>query len=91
MKIDKLQYLKRHLKTQIKAANKIGSKWVYILTEEAEKCLELAEGEEPVEPDMEGDRYGWFPVCGACHGVIGDQDLYCKHCGQPVLKNETKT
>ena len=46
MKIDKLQYLKRHLKTQIKAAKKIGSKWVYILTEEAEKCLELAEAEE---------------------------------------------
>lgn len=43
MKIDDMKYLKKHLKTQIKTANSMGSKWVYILTTEAEKCLELAE------------------------------------------------
>ena len=46
MKIDQLKNLKKHLKTQIRTANSMGSKWVYILTTEAEKCLELAEKED---------------------------------------------
>ena len=44
----------------------------------------------PVPPDMEGGGFSWYPVCGACHGVIGDMDSYCKHCGTPVLKEKAK-
>lgn len=51
---------------------------------------ELLKEQDPVEPEMEGGGYNWYPVCGACHGVIGDMDSYCKHCGTPVLKKEIK-
>ena len=56
----------------------------------ATKILALLKELEPVEPDIEGGGYNWYPVCGACHGVIGDMDSYCKHCGTPVLKKEIK-
>lgn len=51
---------------------------------------ELLKEQEPVPLEMEGGGYNWYPVCGACHGVIGDMDSYCKHCGTPVLKKEIK-
>ena len=44
--LDKIKNLKKHLETQIKEADKVGSDWVYIRKIEAEKCLELAEAEE---------------------------------------------
>ena len=46
--IDNVKNLKKHLKTQIKTADKLDSKWVYILRTEAEKCLELAEAEDVI-------------------------------------------
>ena len=46
--IDNVKNLKEHLKAQIKRAKKLDSKWVYILKEEAEKCLELAEAEDVI-------------------------------------------
>lgn len=68
--------------------------------EELQYWIELQEGvadaiallkeQEPVPSEMEGGGYNWYPVCGACHGVIGDMDSYCKHCGTPVLKKEIK-
>ena len=53
-------------------------------------ALELLKDQEPVPPEMEGGGYNWYPVCGACHGVIGDMDSYCRHCGTPVLKEKAK-
>lgn len=44
--IDRMKFLKQHLKAQIDYANKVDSNWCYILKTEAEKCLELAEAEE---------------------------------------------
>jgi hypothetical protein len=46
--IDNLKYLKKHLKNQIDTAERLQSNWVYILKEEAEKCLELAEAEDTI-------------------------------------------
>ena len=43
---DRLMHTKKHLNKQIDTANQMGSKWVYILLSEAEKCLELAEAED---------------------------------------------
>ena len=40
--------LKKHLRTQIKRAKQLDSNWVYILKEDAEKCLELAEAEDVI-------------------------------------------
>lgn len=91
MKIDQLKNTKKHLRTQIKTANSMGSKFVYILTTEAEKCLELAEAEEtltakPVVAEIEGDgRSFWWYVCGECHGAVDQGDKYCKHCGRRNL------
>ena len=37
------------------------------------------------EAEWEGDpRNGYWPVCGACHGVIGTSDRFCRHCGAGV-------
>ena len=85
--IDRMKNLKAHLSAQIKKAKQLDSKWVYILKEEAETCLELAEAEiitiaEPVETELEGGGSSWFHVCGDCHGVVGDYDRYCRHCGR---------
>lgn len=44
--IDRMKFLKQHLKAQINYANEVDSNWCYILKTEAEKCLELAEAEE---------------------------------------------
>ena len=44
-KPDGMKNLKRHLKRQIQEADSVNSDWVYILKVEAEKCLELAEGQ----------------------------------------------
>lgn len=85
---DKLKNLKIHLKTQIKAAKQIDSKFVYILVTEAEKCLDLAEAEEtllssPVQTEIEGDgRSTWWYVCEECHGAVNHMDSYCRHCGR---------
>lgn len=87
--IDRMKNLKAHLTAQIKKAKQLDSKWVYILQSEAETCLELAEAEivtiaEPVEREMEGGGHNWFYVCGECHGLIGSNDKYCRHCGRKI-------
>lgn len=43
-----MKNLKQHLRTQIKRAKQLDSNWVYILKEDAEKCLELAEAEDVI-------------------------------------------
>lgn len=31
-------------------------------------------------PEIEGDRWTWFYVCGECHGQVDWHDPECKHC-----------
>ena len=31
-------------------------------------------------PEIEGDRYTWFYVCGDCHGQVNWHDEVCRHC-----------
>lgn len=86
---DRYRNLKRHLNTQINAADRIGSKWVYILKEEAVKCLQLAEAEDtifadPVEAEREGGGSSWWYVCGECHVEISSFDVFCKGCGRRI-------
>jgi hypothetical protein len=90
MKIDRLKNMKEHLKTQIKTAKGMGSKWVYILTTEAERCLELAEAEdtlmaEQVPAELEGGGSSWWYVCGECHTAIDPKDKFCRECGRRIL------
>lgn len=90
--IDRMENLKKHLNTQIKKAKQLDSKWVYILKEEAETCLELADAElitcaEPVETEVEGGGSSWWYVCEECHGPVDRSDNYCRHCGRR-FKNE---
>lgn len=44
--IDKLI---RHLRSQIKEAEKVGSEFVYLTKREAEGCLELAEAQDVIQ------------------------------------------
>lgn len=87
--IDRVRNLKKHLEAQIRKAEKLDSKWVYILEEEARTCLKLAESEEeilkqlePLEPELEGGGRSWWYVCDECHGAIDFRDRYCRHCGR---------
>lgn len=46
------------------------------------------DGTEEAEAELEGGGSSWWYVCGECHGVIGDWDTYCKHCGRRIKRNE---
>ena len=86
---DKYKNLKEHLSSQIRTADKLGSKWAYILKEEAEKCLELAEAQDtlvcdPVDSELEGGGGVWWYVCGECHSSISQTDNYCRECGRRI-------
>ena len=90
MTTDRLKNLKKHLDTQIKAADAMGSEFVYIRKKEAEVCLELAEVEdtimaEPVPVEIEGGGRSWWYVCGECHTAIDPGDKFCRQCGRKVL------
>lgn len=40
---------------------------------------------KPVPYEQEGDpSNGYWKVCGECHGIIGDADVFCKHCGREI-------
>ena len=39
------------------------------------------ETKETTEPEIEGDRWSWFWVCGECHGQISENAEVCPHCG----------
>ena len=39
---------------------------------------------DPVPAELEGGGSSWWYVCGDCHGAIGLNDHYCKHCGRKV-------
>ena len=85
--IDRMKNLKEHLSAQIKKAQALDSKWVYILKTEAETCMELADAElvtvaEPVETELEGGGSNWWYVCEECHGQVDRNDKYCRHCGR---------
>ena len=42
---------------------------------------------EPATIEYEGDaKSAWWWVCSECHGVINDLDLFCKHCGKPLVR-----
>lgn len=40
-----------------------------------------------IEPEIEGDRYGWYYVCSKCHGDINWKDSFCRHCGRRINWN----
>lgn len=89
--MDRVKNLKEHLQTQIRKAKSLSSKWVYILEEEAETCLKLAEAEEEIlrgseaaDAEIEGGGSTWWYVCGECHTAIDPRDKYCKECGKRI-------
>ena len=89
MKIDKFKNLKKHLQTQIREADRVGSKWVYILRDEAEKCYILAAAQEtlisdPVHPEIEGGGSSWWYVCSECRNQIRQSDRFCRECGRRI-------
>lgn len=45
---------------------------------------ENPEKKKSVEPEVEGDRWNWFYVCGECHGVIDWKESVCRHCRTPI-------
>lgn len=40
--------------------------------------------EEAVEPEVEGDRWNWWYVCGECHAAVIDGQKRCNGCGKPI-------
>ena len=38
----------------------------------------------PVPAEIEGGGHTWYMVCGECHGVIDNNDTFCKHCGYEI-------
>ena len=83
-----------NLKTQIKAAKRLKSEWVYISLPQAEMCLQLAEAEDtllsepiPADIEVEGDgKSTWWYVCGQCHTAIDPSDKYCRQCGREIKR-----
>ena len=55
------------------------------LTAEA-LIVELMKKQQPVEIEREGDNHCWWFVCEECHGMVDDNDSYCRHCGRPFRK-----
>lgn len=49
---------------------------------------EVAGEQLGVLPEVEGDRWNWFYVCGECHGQINWKDKICKHCGREINWDE---
>ena len=47
----------------------------------------MEDDQKPVEPEIEGDRWSWFYVCGECHGYVSTEDEYCRHCGREIKWN----
>lgn len=39
-------------------------------------------------PEIEGDRFNWFWVCGNCHCRINWHDKKCSCCGKDVNWDE---
>lgn len=35
-----------------------------------------------VKPEIEGDRWNWYYVCGDCHGPVNWKEEKCSHCGR---------
>lgn len=52
----RVEKLIKHLQAQIRAADHLGSDWVYITRKEAETCLELAEAEDVIMDMLGGGK-----------------------------------
>ena len=52
-----------------------------------EMAEELLEKHKSVDFELEGGGTVWWYVCGECHGIVSDDDLFCKHCGRPFKKD----
>lgn len=48
---------------------------------EEKKQEQKQEQEHWTKPEIEGDRWSWFYVCGECHGQVNWHDPVCSHCG----------
>lgn len=57
-------------------------------SESFRKAAEAMERMEPTEPEIEGDRWTWFYVCGDCHTAISPVDKFCRQCGRPLKWDE---
>jgi len=89
--INGLRSIKTYLASQaIETTDSFAREGFIESQKDIDDALALLKDQEPVPPEMEGGGFSWYPVCGACHGVIGDMDSYCKHCGTPVLKEKAK-
>ena len=38
----------------------------------------------PAETELEGSASNWWYVCPECHGMVDQNDFFCKHCGQSL-------
>ena len=48
----------------------------------------IEQKEEWTVPEIEGDKYGWFYVCGECHSQIIWKQEKCLHCKRRLNWNE---
>lgn len=58
--------------------------WSWRVSEEFKKAAQDLERMTPAETEMEGGGSSWYITCGECHGVIDENDHFCKHCGRAV-------
>lgn len=50
-------------------------------------CADGKRQDPGIEPEIEGDRYGWYYACSDCHGYINWKDSFCRHCGRRINWN----
>ena len=39
--------------------------------------------------EREGSDLIWWCVCDKCHGMVCEDDLFCRHCGRPFRKRKS--
>lgn len=48
--------------------------------------MEEQKNKQPVQADIEGDRWTWWYVCGECHGAIDPGEKICHHCKTEISR-----
>lgn len=54
------------------------------LENEIEELRKQARRSRPQPIEIEGGGSTWWYVCPECHGQMGREDRFCRHCGQAL-------
>ncbi len=71
--------------TSMRTKNPASSMFWFKMAELMKTAAEMLEKTMPAEAELEGGDKAYWYVCGKCHAMLKEQDVFCAQCGRRIM------